>query len=173
MAAGRWAAMCESVASTMRKLTRRQHDITTQNNAALDKMLRGIITEKAHHNYVEPTTRELEQIEQRFAELQKKRVTLDELTEQVKAEAIDLAGTWERGSLDTKLALQRSLFGQHLYFEPDGIDPFLNQKNILLFDRMMLHFAEGGADTDGPEDYDSMKFEREVETGQVGVGDGI
>jgi hypothetical protein len=172
MAAGRWAAMCEGVASTMRKLTQRQHDITTQNNAALDKMLKGTIAEKAYQNYVEPTTRELGQIEQRFAELQKRRVTLDELTEQVKTEAIDLAGTWERGSLDTKLDLQRSLFGQHLYFEPDGIDPFLNQKNIFLFDRMMLHFVEGGADTDGPEDYDSMRFEREVEESQVGVGDG-
>jgi site-specific DNA recombinase len=172
MTAGRWAAMCEGVASTMRKLTQRQHDITTQNNAALDKMLRGTITEKAYQNYVEPTTRELEQIEERFAELRKKRVTLDELTVQVKAEAIDLAGTWERGSLDTKLDLQRSLFGQHLYFEPDGIDPFLNQKNIFLFDRMMLHFAEGGAHTDLAEDYDSMRFEREVENSQVGVGDG-
>jgi site-specific DNA recombinase len=173
MAAGRWAAMCEAVASTMRKLTQRQHDITTQNNAALDKMLRGTITEKAYQNYVEPTTRELEQIEERFAELQKKRVTLDELTEQVKAEAIDLAGTWERGSLDTKLDRQRSLFGQHLYFEPGAVDPFLNRKNNLLFERLMLHFAEGGADTDGPEDYESMEFEREVENGQVGVGDGI
>lgn len=173
MAAGRWAAMCEGVASTMRKLTQRQHDITTQNNAALDKMLRGIITEKAYQNYVEPTTRELEQIEQRFAELQKQRVTLEELTEQVKAEAIDLAATWERGSLNTKLDLQRSLFGQHLYFEPDGIDPFLNRKNILLFDRLLLHFAEGGADTDVAEDYESMEFEEKVENGQVGVGDGI
>jgi site-specific DNA recombinase len=130
MAAGRWAAMCEAVASTMRKLTQRQHDITTQNNAALDKMLKGIITEKAYQNYVEPTTRELEQIEKRFAGLQKQRVSLAELTEQVKAEAIDLAGTWERGSLNTKLDLQRSLFGQHLYFEPDAIDPFLNRKNV-------------------------------------------
>ena len=92
---------------------------------------------------------------------------------QVKAEAIDLAGTWERGSLDTRLDLQRSLFGQHLYFQPDAVDPFLNQKNNLLFERLWLHFAEGGADTDGPEDYDSMKFEREGEIGQVGVGDGI
>ena len=143
------------------------------NDAALDKMLKGIITEKAYQNYVEPTRRELEQIEERFAELQKKRVTLDELTEQVKAEAIDFAGTWERGSLNTKLDLQRSLFGQHLYFEPRAVDPFLNQKNNLLFERLWLHFAEGGADTDLPEDYESMKFEREVELGQVGVGDGI
>jgi site-specific DNA recombinase len=172
MAAGRWAAMCESLASTMRRLTQRQHDINTQNNAALDKMLRAVITEKAYQTYVEANNRELEQIEAQFTELQKQRVTLDELTEQVKAEAIDLAGTWERGSLETKLDLQRSLFGQHLYFEPDGIDPFLNRQNILLFDRLWLHFAEGGADTDGPEDYDSMRFEREVEKNQVGVGDG-
>jgi hypothetical protein len=172
MAAGRWAAMCEGLASTMRKLSQRQHDITTQNNAALDKMLRGTITEKAYQSYVEPNTRELEQIEEQFAELQKRRVTLDELTEQVKAEAIDLAGTWERGSLDTKLDLQRSLFGQHLYFEPGAIDPFLNPKNILLFDRLALHFAERGGHSDLPEDYESMKFEREVEENQVGVGDG-
>ena len=43
----------------MRRLTLRQHDITTQNNAALDKMLRGTITEKAYQSYVEPNTREL------------------------------------------------------------------------------------------------------------------
>ncbi|MGA2421812.1 MAG: hypothetical protein ABSG69_17175, partial [Candidatus Acidiferrum sp.] len=60
----------------------------------------------------------------------------------------------------------------HLYFEPDVIDPFLNQKNSLLFERLMLHFVEGGADSDGPEDYDSMRFESEVEKNQVGVGDG-
>ena len=41
------------------------------------------------------------------------------------------------------------------------------------FPELKNHFAEGGADTDGPEDYESMKFEREVENGQVGVGDGI
>ena len=27
--------------------------------------------------------------------------------------------------------------------------------------------------SEGPEDYESMKFEREMELGQVGVGDGI
>jgi site-specific DNA recombinase len=172
MAAGRWAAMCEALASALRRLTQRQHDITTQNNAALDKMLRGTITEKAYQSYVEPNTRELEQIEERFAELQKQRVTLDELTEQVKAEAIDLSGTWERGSLDTKLDLQRSLFGQHLYFEPDTIDPFLNQKNNLLFDRLWLHFAEGGADSDIPEGWVGDGDEPEEEENQVGVGDG-
>ncbi len=139
----------------------------------VDKRNSPALRRAPYQSYVEPNTRELEQIEERFAELQKKRVTLDELTEQVKAEAVDLAGTWERGSLDTKLDLQRSLFGQHLYFEPNTIDPFLNQKNILLFDRLMLHFVEGGADTDGPEDYDSMRFEREMEKNQVGVGDGI
>src|SRR5579872_2873315 len=166
LAAGRWAALNESVAVTMRKLTQRQHDITTQNNAALDKLLKGIITEKAYQSYVEATTRELEQIEERFAELRKKRVTLQELMEQVKVEAIDLAGTWERGNLDTKLDLQRSLFGSSLYFEPEGVDPFLNRMNVLLFERLWLHFADGWADREGPEDYDSMRFERELENGQ-------
>ena len=100
-------------------------------------------------------------------------MTLEELTEQVKAEAIDLAGTWERGSFETKLDLHRSLFGRYLYFEPEGVDPFLNQKNVLLFQRLWLYFADGGEDTDLPNDYESMRFEREVELGQVGVGDGI
>jgi hypothetical protein len=48
----------------------------------------------------------------------------------------------------------------------------LNPKNNLLFDWLMLHFVEGGADTDGPEDCDGLRFEREVEKNQVGVGDG-
>lgn len=46
----------------MRRLTQRQHDIVTQNNAALAKMLKGSITEQAYRNYIEPTTRELEQM---------------------------------------------------------------------------------------------------------------
>lgn len=91
----------------------------------------------------------------------------------MKAEAIDLAGTWERGSLSTKLDLQRSLFGQNLYFEPGTIDPFLNQKNVLLFERLWLHFAEGGEDTDLPESFVGEGPEPEEEFGQVGVGDGI
>jgi site-specific DNA recombinase len=173
IAAGRWAAMRDNLAERQRKLTQRQHDITTQNNAALEKMLRGTITERAYQNYIEPTTRELEQIEQQLEMLQKQRVTLEELTEQVKAEVLDLAGTWERGNLDTKLDLQRSLFGRYLYFEPEGFDPFLNPKNILLHERLRLHFVEGWADKDVAEDYESMEFERSIEDGQDGVGDGI
>jgi DNA anti-recombination protein RmuC len=94
----------------MRKLTQRQNDITTQNNAALGKMLKGVITEKAYQTYVEATTNELEQVEERFAELRKKRFTLRELSEQVKAEAIDLAGTWERGRLGYEAGLTAQSF---------------------------------------------------------------
>jgi hypothetical protein len=43
---------------------------------------------------------------------------------------------------ETKLDLQRSLFGRNLYFEPETVDPFLNRKNILLSERLRLHFAE-------------------------------
>lgn len=76
IAATRWAAICESVGTAMRKLTQRQHDNSTQQNAALERLLKGVITEKAYHTFMEPTTRELEQIETQFAELQKRRVTL-------------------------------------------------------------------------------------------------
>jgi site-specific DNA recombinase len=172
MAAGRWAVLREGMAERQKKLTQRQHDITTQNNAALDKMLRGTITEKAYTNYVEPTTHELEQIEELLAGLQKQRITLEELTEQVKAEAIDLAGTWERGSFDTKLDLQRSLFGRYLYFEPKTVDPFLNQQNTLLSERLRLHFAEATADTYVPEGWIGEGEASEGEVCQVGVGDG-
>jgi hypothetical protein len=157
----------------LRKLTQRQHDIQTQNNGALEKMLRGVITEKAYSNFVEPTTRELEQIEVQLEQLQKQRVTLEELTEQVKAEAIDLAGTWERGSFETKLDLQRSLFGRYLYFEPETVDPFLNQKNILLSERLRLHFAEYEPDTYISEGWVSESMDENEEAGQVGVPDGI
>ena len=58
------------------------------------------------------------------------------------------------------------------YFEPGVMDPFLNQKNSLLHERLRLHFTEGWAHNDPPEDYESMEFERAVELGQVGVGDG-
>jgi hypothetical protein len=44
--------------------------------------------------------------------------------------------------------------------------------NRHIFEQLMPHFVEGGADTDGPEHYQSMKLEREVENGEVGVGDG-
>jgi hypothetical protein len=37
---------------------------------------------------------------------------------------------------------------------------------------LRLHFAESGADNDLPDDYESLKFEREEELRQVGVGDG-
>jgi site-specific DNA recombinase len=172
MAAGRWAVLREGMAERQKKLTQRLHDITTQNNAALDKMLRGIITEKAYTNYVQPTTRELEQIEEQLAEIQKQRFTLEELTEQVKSEAIDLAGTWERGSFDTKLDLQRSLFGRYLYFEPKTVDPFLNQKNTLLSERLRLHFAEYEPDVYIPEGWVGESEPENEEVGQVGVGDG-
>ncbi len=85
----------------------------------------------AYSNFVEPTTRELEQIEAQLEQLQEQRVTLEELTEQVRAEAIDLAGTWERGSLETKLDLQRGLFGRSLFFEPETVDPFLRVKGCV------------------------------------------
>lgn len=114
----------EGMAEKQRKLTQRQHNIQTQNNGALEKMLRGVITEKAYSNFVEPTTRELEQIEARLKQLEEQRVPLEELTEQVRAEAIDLAGTWERANFETKLDLQRSLFGRYLY---------LNQKALTRF----------------------------------------
>jgi hypothetical protein len=41
------------------------------------------------------------------------------------------------------------------------------------FNGLWLHFAEGGQIEQGPEDYDSMRFERELEKNQVGVGGGI
>ena len=147
---------------------------TARMQALTDKaMLRGVISEKAYTNYVEPTTRELEQIEEQLAGIQKQRVTLEELTEQVKAEAVDLAGTWERGPSDTKLDLQRSLFGRYLYFEPQTVDPFLNQKNILLSERLRLHFAEYEPDTYISEGWVSESVDENEEAGQVGVGDGI
>ena len=136
-------------------------------------MLRGIITEQAYTNYIEPTTRELEQIQEQLTGIQKQRITLEELTEQVKAEAIDLAGTWERGSFETKLDLQRSLFGRYLYFEPKTVDPFLNQKNTLLSERLRLHFAEYEPDAYVSEGWVSESVEENEEVGQVGVGDGI
>jgi hypothetical protein len=123
LAAGRWAVLREGMAEKQRELTQRQHDIQTQNNGALEKMLRGVITEKAYSNFDEPTTRELEQIETQLEQLEEQRVTLEELTEQVRAEAIDLAGTWERANFETKLDLQRSPFGRCLYFEPEEHAP--------------------------------------------------
>ena len=172
IAAGRWAVIREGMAEKQRKLTQRQHDIQTQHNGALEKMLRGVITEKAYSNYVEPTNRELEQIEAQLEQLQQQRVTLEELTEQVKAEAIDLAGTWERANYETKLDLQRSLFGRYLYFEPETVDPFLNQKNILLSERLRLYFTECAADTYIPEGWVGESEPENEEESQVGVGDG-
>jgi hypothetical protein len=136
-------------------------------------MLRGVITEKAYSNFVEPTTRELEQIEAQLEQLQEQRVTLEELTEQVRAEAIDLAGTWERANFETKLDLQRSLFGRYLYFEPESVDPFLIQKNTLLFERLWLYFAECKHDEYIPEGWIGESEPDEEEAGQVGVPDGI
>ena len=53
-----------------------------------------------------------------------------------------------------------------------GLVVFRHQRHRLLFEQLMLHFVEGPADKDAPEDYDSMRFESEVEKNQVGVGDG-
>jgi hypothetical protein len=87
--------------------------------------------------------------------------------------AIDLAGTWERANLDTKLDLQGSLFGSTLYFEPGTADPFLNQKNTLLFERLWTYFAECEEDEYIPESWvRESEFENE-EIREVGVGDGI
>lgn len=132
-------------------------------------MLRGVITEKTYTNYVEPTTRELEQIEAQLAQLQKQRVTLEELTKQVKA---DLAGTWEQANYETRLDLQHSLFGRYLYFEPNSPDPFSNQKNTLLTERWLLYIAEAGEDTGILEGWVGDGPEPEEEESQVGVGDG-
>jgi hypothetical protein len=131
------------------------------------------LKETAYKNFVEPTTRELEQIEEHFSELKKKFRALEELTEEVRTEAIDLAGCWERGNLDTKLDLQRSLFGSTLYFEPGAPEPFLNPKNTLLTERRLMQIAEDSTLRHTPEGWVGEGPEPEEEIRQVGVGDGI
>jgi hypothetical protein len=49
----------------------------------------------------------------------------------------------------------------------------LNHKNTLLLERLWLHFAEGGADSDLPEGWVGDGPEPEEEENQVGVGDGV
>jgi len=106
--------MRDAYADTSRRLTQRKLDITTLSNAALERLLRGTITDAQYKAFVEPNTREAEQIEEQLAALAQKRVTLEEITKQVEAGAIDLAGTWKGATLEDKQSLQRGLFGARL-----------------------------------------------------------
>lgn len=172
-AAARWAVQREGLAHAAGKLTQRQRDISTLCNAALEKLLHGTITEQQYKSFVEPNEREASQIGERLAALEIARTTLAEITEQVKAEAIDLAGTWERANLEYKLDLQRSLFGRRLYFEPESGQGFLNQRNTLLVKMMYDFISTESTDTDWIEKLHAMKSHEEEEEKQVGVSDGI
>jgi hypothetical protein len=103
----------------------------------------------------------------------KARATLDEITEQVKVEAIDLAGTWERASLDDKLDVQRSLFGRYLYFELERGQGFLNQRNTLLMKMWGDFTSTIPTDTDWIEKLQAIKPDPEDEDCKVGVSDGV
>jgi hypothetical protein len=65
------------------------------------------------------------------------------------------------------------LFSSTLYFEPESVDPFLNQKNILLHERLLTYFAECKADEYVPEGWVGESEPEIDEVSQVGVGDGI
>jgi len=104
-------------------------------------MLRKTITGAQYKAFVEPNMREAEQIEEQLATLAQKRVTLEEITKQVQAEAIDLAGRWKQATLEGKQSLQRSLFGAHLAFDP--IQGFLNSQNFLLMEKLTAFLIEG------------------------------
>ena len=114
--------------------------------------------------------REAEQIEDQLATLAKKRVTLEEITKQVQAEAIDLAGTWKQASLEDKQSLQRGLFGAHLAFDP--IQEFLNSQNFLLMEKLTAFLVDGARDNSGLEDYENEAGLPNEEENPVGVGDG-
>jgi site-specific DNA recombinase len=173
LAASRWAAQREGLAHKAGKLSQRQRDIQAMCNGALEKLLHGSITEQQYKSFVEPNEREAADITERLAALEKARATLDEITEQVRAEAIDLAGTWERASLDDKLDLQRSLFGRYLYFEPERGQGFLNQRNTLLMKMWSDFTSTIPTDTDWIEKLQAIKSDPEDEDCKVGVSDGV
>lgn len=170
LAATRWAAMRDAYADTSRRLTQRKLDITTLTNAALEKLLRGTITDAQYKAFVEPNMKESEQIDEQLATLARKRVTLEEITKQVEAEAIDLAGTWKGATLEDKQSLQRSLFGAHLAFDP--ILGFLNSQNFLLMEKLTAFLVEGAGDNGGHEGWANDAELPKEEENPIGVGDG-
>jgi hypothetical protein len=173
LAASRWAAQREGLAHKGGKLSQRERDISAMCNGALEKLLHGSITEQQYKNFVEPNEREAADIAERLTALEKARATLDENTEQVRAEAIDLAGTWERASLDDKLDLQRSGFGRYLYFELERGQGFLNQRNALLTKIWSYFTSTIPTDTDWIEKLQTIKSDPEDEDCKVGVSDGV
>ena len=163
----------EGLAHKAGKLSQRQRDIRALCNGAMEKLLHGTITEQQYKSFVEPNEREAVDITERLVALEKARATLDEITEQVRAEAIDLAGTWERASLDDKLDLQRSLFGRYLYFEPERGQGFLNQRNTLLMKMWSDFTSTIPTDTDWIEKLQAIKLDPKDEDCKVGVSDGV
>ena len=170
LAATRWTSMRDAYADTSRRLTQRKLDITTLSNAALERLLRGTITDAQYKAFVEPNTREAEQIEEQLATLAQKRVTLEEITKQVEAEAIDLAGTWKGATLEDKQSLQRSLFGARLAYDP--IQGFLNSQNFLLMEKLTAFLVEGARDSSVLERWENDAGLPNEEESPVGVGDG-
>jgi hypothetical protein len=83
--------MRDACADTSRRLTQRKLDITKRSNGARERLLRGAITDAQYKAFVEPNMKEAEAIDEQPATLARKRVTPEEITRQVQAEAIDLA----------------------------------------------------------------------------------
>lgn len=59
------------------------------------------------------------------------------------------------------------------FFNPGIVDPFLNQKNVLLRERLLTYFTEAKEDEHIPEGWVGESEPENEEVGQVGVGDGI
>lgn len=173
LTAARWVAQRDSLAHATAKLTQRHQDVQALCNAALEKLLKGTITEGQYKAFVEPNEREAAQIEEQLAVFEKKRATLAEVSQQVKADALDLAGMWQSASLDDKLDLQRSLFGQRLYFEPHQQAGFLNHRNVLLTKMLTEFICSESSDTDFVEKFLNIRPDENEEEKQVGVSDGI
>ena len=173
LTAARWVAQRDSFAHAAAKLTQRHQDIEALCNGALEKLLKGTITEAQYKAFVEPNEREAAQIQDQLAVFEKKRATLAEISQQVKADALDLAGMWQSASLDDKLDVQRSLFGQRLYFEPRQQAGFLNHRNALLTKMLTEFICAESTDRNWIERFLIIRPDENEEEKEVGVSDGI
>ena len=129
-AAKQWEIRKAQIAANARVLASRLADQETLNQQAIVAKLKSEISKKDFETVKKSIEEEIEHIKAEISSLDSERTTIEELARDVAAQAVDLVGAWERGSVNQRQELAIAFFPEGLFFSHER--KFFEPSNLVI-----------------------------------------
>ena len=138
-AAKQWELRKAQIAANARVLASRLADQETLNQRAIVAKLQREISQQDFETVKKSVGEEIEQIKSEISSLDSEQTTMEELTKDAAAQAVDLVGAWKRGNVNQRQELAMAFFPEGLFFSHER--KFFEPSNLVI-QQMLWRYIE-------------------------------